>query len=290
MSISRVQLLQHRPQVHPAYVAVSERTLDNAVRFNIIPPEKRSKLEYYKFPLHAAMVHPSVTEEQLGICADWHVWLWTMDDRLDGGDLEVALNRNTLVSAIRYLYLTGQTLLTDPHLLWLANIRSRMNGCDLSLFDITVIEFMEAVTFPREEDKTNVEAYLAYRQRDSACKTVFALIDLFAGTPVETQLQDAQHAQLQHKANLYLSVYNDIVSYNKEKHTARKAWNILPVYMASGAAPNEAAAITMAIDLLNSWEKDIIPGVYLDCVVGSCHWSLITPRYNTTPQVSTFDM
>jgi Terpene synthase family 2, C-terminal metal binding len=300
---SDLRLLTLQPKVHSAASRISGKPLDNAVRFGVINASHRSKLEHYQFPLHAAMVHPLVTEEQLEICSDWHVWLWTMDDRLEEGDLANLDLRTPFITATRTLYLNGKVTLNDGHLSWLADIRKRIlvlcTEYDCYEFDQSVLEFLEATSTPNEKEKTDLDAYLIFRKRDSACKTVFALIKLFIPTsffsprsaisprdPVmikERQERRLKRDRKEELANLYLSVFNDLVSYDKEKETPRVAWNILSVYIASGAAKDILEAIQLAIQILNQWGDEFMTlndnQTLLDCIIGSCYWSLLTPRY-----------
>lgn len=304
---ARLDLLtRYQPKINPAANRVIEKTLDNAIRYGVITQQQRDKLAHYQFPLHAAMVHPLVTEEQLEICSDWHVWLWTMDDRLEERDLVDLGVRNQVIAATRILTVKNVCPpIDDGHVRWLADIRKRIltlcTEYDCFEFDQSVLEFLEATSTPNEKEKTEIDAYLAYRKRDSACKTVFALIKLFLPAnffsprsaisprdPVMIQQRMERRYKRDRKeelANLYLSVFNDLVSYDKEKNTARGAWNILSVYLASGKAKDLEEATSLAINILNEWGREFLTlsdnETLLDCIVGSCYWSFMTPRYQS---------
>ena len=288
--IIKCDILALQPRTNVHHVMAEANTVRRALEFGVATEQTIIKFRRSNYCLHASMCHPDLPLDALEICSDWHFWLWTVDDRLDTGDLSTP--GPTLVEFLSSAYNITRglpTTVNDPHLRWLKFVSDRLppspKGRDF--FAQAVDEYLRASIKPGELEATNLEAYIAHRLRDSACKTVFALVRLYSKSTF-SPLEHSLLLNLEYQINLVLSVFNDIVSFENEQKTDRGRWNTLSVLQAVGQLKTEATI--RATQMVNdAWstakrshsqlENKECGQALMDLTVGSCFWSINSPRY-----------
>lgn len=289
-SVIKCSVLCLTPRTNSRHAEAEKNTASRAVEFGVATDKTLIKFRRSNYCLHASMCHPDLPLEALEVCSDWHFWLWTIDDRLDTGDLSTPSSYlvNFLEAAHNITHGKSSSF-DDPHLRWLKWITNRLPS-NQQFFGDAVDEYLRASTKPGELEATNMEAYLAHRLRDSACKTVFMLVRIYSGNFTPTILETSHILNLEHQINLILSVFNDIVSFDNEQKTDRARWNILNVLQASGRTKNLEESTVEAVRLINEWwlaakhsqmqlENKACGESLMDLIVGSCFWSINCPRY-----------
>ncbi len=83
--------------VHPQWWPAHAAAKDTAARFGVLRDARA--FDASQFVLHVALCYGDerVPLSLLTLLTEWHLWLWTLDDRLDSGDLHENAARRTQV-------------------------------------------------------------------------------------------------------------------------------------------------------------------------------------------------
>jgi 5-epi-alpha-selinene synthase len=300
-------------RIHPYWPRVHELVRETAIKFNVVQDQK--KFDASQFVLHAAICYADedMSVEFLTLLTEWHMWLWTFDDRIDDGDLQNDCKKRAIIFDQLYRVLdvdfpVCMNNISDGNVLLLKHIIDKIMQINIDIlkkkiFIATVQDYLNVNTRGTRRKCKDLHSLIEIRLQDSAVNTCLALVKIYAlMNSKTTQLCESYYdlVELNRQCNAIITLSNDIFSYEKEIEE-NNDYNILLAIKKSQNISLENAVI-VAKNMLNTyWQRfERLASYYkmtskrsdpmrkyvdimYNWIIGSTYWSMyISLRYKSS--------
>ena len=274
--------------VHPYWPRVYELVKQTARKFGVLQDEL--KFDASQFVIHAAICYPDedMSVEFLTLLTEWHMWLWTFDDRIDNGDLKNNLTKRAKIfdDLYKVLELSNYSLTIgkpDRKIPTIKYIRDNTNNNEgkidgnvalleyiiqkiLALnapipsknrFAKAVREYLLINLVSTRKRPENLQDFIDERLRDSAVYTCLALVEIYVLSNSKTTELCCYFElfELNWLCNALITLSNDIFSYEKETRQEQNEYNWLLAIQKMIQDNSLESAVIIAKNMLRDYWK-----------------------------------